>query len=204
MQQSASKKKRSYQVPKKDRFVTSRRKDSDVGFILDYQYRTGIFETNIISIVSRIEVFIQECISLAVVTHPEKLSVLAGEKATIPVSLFLQCQDKDDVLDEYVALKCQDLMFLKPHDYIDRLQKILSIKLDDEVVRDFIEIKATRDLIVHNRREVNQIYLDKAGDRARAGLGNILVIDRNYFRRVIVTAKRLSGSIQSKIENKYG
>ena len=58
-------------------------------------------------------------------------------------------------------------MFAKPKDYIDAFRKILSINLNDDLVSDYIEIKASRDIIVHNLGEINKLYIDKAGSKAR-------------------------------------
>jgi len=65
---SQNKKKKKYPVPKRDRSVTSGRRDQEIGDVFVSQYERGIFETHIISIVSRVETFIQECMLLGL--HP--------------------------------------------------------------------------------------------------------------------------------------
>jgi hypothetical protein len=199
---SKSKAKKSYPVPKGDRTVASKRRDSDIGEIFKAQYERGIFETNIVSIVSRVEAFIQDCIFIAIQDQPKKLAIIA-EKGSIPLDLFFEYSDRDDLLETYIALRCQDLMFGKPTEYLAKSAKVLSIEIDDEVAQSFIEMKASRDVIIHNRGSINQLYVEKAGRNARGTVGEELVVDARYFEHVIVSAKRLSGAIQRETEGKF-
>lgn len=193
---------RSYPVPKKHGTVLSKRRDADVGAIFYAQYERGIFETNIVSLVSRAEAFIQDCIAIVASAYPNKLSVLA-DKSGIPLDLFLEHAAREDVIRRFVAMKCEGLMFGKPSEYLDKAAKVLTIELDAELVRAFIEVKATRDIIIHNSGRINKLYVEKAGDQRRGQDGEELVIDRTYFQHVIVTLKNMSGAIQSKTEEKY-
>jgi hypothetical protein len=199
---SKSKAKKRYPVPKRDRTVTSRRRDADVGLVFQAQFERGIFETNIISIVSRVEAFIQECMFIAICDQPRKLSVIS-ERSGIPIDLFLDHTNHNDLLESYVALRCQDLMFGRPSDYLAKASKVLSIELPEETIGRYIEMKASRDVIIHNNGRINQLYLDKAGGKARGSVGDLLVVNEDYFEDVIMSAKALSGAIQRETERKY-
>lgn len=200
---SESKVKRSYPVPKGKGIVLSKRRDEDIGLVYYAQHQRGIFETNIVSMVSRTEAFLQDAVAIVVNAFPQKLGVSA-DKGGIPLDLFLESEERTDVIRRFVALRCEGLMFGKPSDYIDKIAKVLSIDFDPDVVKDFLEVKASRDIIIHNNGRINKLYVEKAGDRRRGESGNELVIDRAYFRHVVVTIKKLSGSVQSKSEDVYG
>jgi hypothetical protein len=200
---SKSKSKKRYPVPKRDRTVTSRRRDSDVGQIFIAQYERGIFETNIVSIVSRVEAFVQECMAVAVFNQPHKLTIL-GDKSGIPLDLFLEHSERTVLLRSYIALRCQALMFGKPKEYLAAAAKVLSITIKDSIISDFVEVKASRDIIIHNLGVINRMYLDKAGPKARGQLGGELIVDADYFEQVVMTAKLLSGAIQKATEEKFG
>lgn len=202
LRSSKSKAKKSYAVPKRKGTVVSRRRDEDIGQLFYAQHERGIFETNIVSMVSRVEAFIQDCIGIAASAYPAKLSVLA-DKSGIPLDLFLEHEDRDDVIRRFVAVKCEGLMFGKPSEYLDKAAKVLAIELDPDTVRAFIEIKASRDIIIHNNGLINKLYVEKASDNRRGAVGEELVIDHAYFRHVIITLKALSGGIQSKTEEVY-
>lgn len=199
---SKSKSKKKYPVPKKDRTVLSKRYDNDVGLIFQRQYNHGIFETNIVSIVSRVEAFIQECMIVAIRDQPKKLSIV-GERSGIPLDLFMEHTDHDDILERYVNLRCQDLMFGKPADYLNKAAKILSIEIDDDIVSNYVEMKASRDVIVHNNGKINQIYIDKVGRKSRGKAGENLIVDEDYFEEIVMNSKILSGTIQRETEEKY-
>lgn len=200
--------KRSYSVPVEDgkskgnANISSMRLDSDVGGMFFAQHDRGVFETNIISLVSRTEAFIQDCIAIATVAFPGKLSLLT-EKSGIPLDLFLENESREDVINRFVALKCEALMFAKPSEYIEKLTKVLAIPLDVGLVSDFLEIKASRDIIIHNNGRINKLYVEKAGEKARGTIGHELTVDHAYFRHVIVKLKRLSGTIQRETEKVY-
>jgi hypothetical protein len=93
---------------------------------------------------------------------------------------------------------------LAPDEYMSKTKEVLSIEIDDEIINDYIEIKASRDIIIHNLGEINRLYVDKAGKKARGAVGDELVIDNKYFKHVLITAKSLSGTIQREVERVYG
>lgn len=152
--------------------------------------------------VSRAEAFLQDAMAIVACAYPQKLGLLA-DKTGIPLDLFLESEQREDIIRRFVALKCEGLMFGKPSEYLDRAAKVLSIEFEPETIKDFIEIKASRDIIIHNSGLINKLYVEKAGERRRGEAGEELVIDRAYFRHVVVTIKKLSGAVQSRTEAVY-
>jgi hypothetical protein len=65
--------------------------------------------------------------------------------------------------------------------YLERLVK-LGVPTPDQVEA-IAEIKASRDLLVHNKGVINWVYLSKAGPRARGREGELIVISESYHRR---------------------
>ena len=201
---STSKAKKLYQVPKKGKNVLSKRLDADVHSLLLRQHDRGLYESLIVSIISRAEIYLVECLVEVILAHPAKLAVLVDDRVGVPLDMFLAGPDKQAILAEMIRIKSEGLTFLPPAKYIERVEKALSIELDASVVAQFIEAKASRDLIVHADGLINAAYRKKAGDLARGQLGDTLIIDEDYFRHIIVTTKQLSGEIASKIEEKFG
>ena len=58
------------------------------------------------SAVSRTEANLLECLNIVIAEHPRKLSILA-DRTGIPVDLFLEHEDRDVVLERYIALRCE-------------------------------------------------------------------------------------------------
>lgn len=212
LRNSKSKLKKKYPVPREGSAVVTSRRDSDIGDIYQAQVDRGVFESNVVNIVSRVEAFIQECMTVAILRYPEKIGVLAvkdkneddKEGKGIPVEMFLANRTYEDVLARYIASRCEGLMFGKPADYLAKAAKVLSITIEKKTIDDYIEIKATRDIIVHGTGIINKIYLDKAKQSARGNLGEELTIDQKYFRHVVITAKLLADQIEDGVEDVYG
>jgi hypothetical protein len=166
------------------------------------QHDRGIFETTIVSVVSRTEAFIQECVAQAIKSFPKKLTALSTKHIT--PDEFLAHDDRDTLLESLIASRCQDLMFAKPTDYLATVEKVLSIEIKEETKQAFIEMKASRDVIIHNQGEINKIYVEKAGKKKRGEVGEELSIDEEYFADVIKAAKQLAREIQIATQKKYG
>lgn len=198
---SKNKAKKDYDVPKGDVTAVVHRRDDEIGQLFQVQHERGLFETNIVSMVSRFEAFIQDSLVSVVSVYPEKMTAI--DKAAIPLDLFLESEDRNDVIRRLVAMKCQGLMFGKPSEYMDTAAKVLAITFDKGAVNDFIEIKASRDIIIHNMGKINRLYVEKSGQKRRGEDGDDLVIDHNYFRHVIVTLKTLSLSVKLECERSY-
>lgn len=65
-------------------------------------------------------------------------------------------------------------------EYIEKLAK-LGCPSPDEIER-IAEIKATRDILVHNRGIANAIYLEKSADLARFAVGERVEVSEHYHR----------------------
>ena len=116
------------------------------------------------SIVSRAEAYIQECLSIAIKKYPQKLSLIA-EKSGVPIEMLLANENRDDTIRQYIALRCEGMMFGTPKAYLQKVQKVLAIELEQDVLDKYIEIKASRDIIVHNLGTINKMYIEKSGFR---------------------------------------
>ena len=81
--------------------------------------------------------------------------------------------------------------------------KLLSVK-NDASFADYYEVAASRDLVVHNNRIVNSLYLEKSGKQARGPIGGKLHVDKDYYYAASAIMKKVSGAIKRDIESKYG
>lgn len=80
---------------------------------------------------------------------------------------------------------------------------MLDVSIDIEIKNKYVEINATRDLIVHNNGIVNEFYIRKSGDRARAQPGDRINVDFEYFDESISCIKDLVISIHKQLETKF-
>jgi hypothetical protein len=77
-------------------------------------------------------------------------------------------------------------------------------KVSEDQINIFAEVKATRDLYVHNNGKVNDQYLRKAGKKARSkDLNGKIPIDLDYINSASELAKAFISAIEDEITKKY-
>jgi hypothetical protein len=75
-----------------------------------------------------------------------------------------------------------ELSYKSPRDFGIEFSKHTGVALDKSpVYEQYVEIKATRDIFIHNDGVANHIYIAKAGVKARANEGERLPITSTYF-----------------------
>jgi hypothetical protein len=92
----------------------------------------------------------------------------AQEDKKIDLKDIIAAKSLEEVYLSIINQKIFKLFYASPSDYFKYIGEGMQIKLDQDLVLNYIEIKATRDLIVHNKGKVNDIYIQKAGIKARA------------------------------------
>ena len=99
--------------------------------------------------------------------------------------------------------KCSEIIFESPKDYIQKLESVLSIVIPKDLVGYYIEIKATRDIIVHGESIINDLYKRKSGSYSRGEIGAILPLNKKYYEHTITILKKFAGTVVREIENTY-
>lgn len=79
-------------------------------------------------------------------------------------------------------------------------ENIISISLTNKL----LEIKATRNLLIHNNLIINSIYKEIAGPNQReANAGNKLIIDQDYLFASLTTLRDILNKYKVKLLEKY-
>ena len=113
--------KKKFSVPKKGGSVLSARRNLELKGLLLSQRDYGLYQSLIVSIVSRVEAFLIECLNIVITRYPEKLSLLMDEKLGLPLDVFSSLATKEDILTEMIRWKSESLTFLPPAKYIEKL-----------------------------------------------------------------------------------
>jgi hypothetical protein len=192
-----------FKVPKKGKETFSKRRKSDILRLINDQISRDIFAKSIIALVSRMESHIQKCMYYVIKSYPKKLSILAGDKITIPLEKLLNSPTKEWFLENYIEQKCSEIIFESPKDYIQKLEAVLSIVIPKDLVGYYIEIKATRDIIVHGESIINDLYKRKSASYSRGEIGAILPLNKEYYEHTITTLKKIAGTVVREIEHTY-
>ena len=108
------------------------------------------------------------------------------------MGVALSAVDRQALVLLIAERELNELKYDRPRAWFDYMNRIIKLgcPTEDEIER-IAEMKAARDLLIHNSGIVNKTYLDKAGAKARHAVGDQVVIDRTYFGDCWVLAKKL-------------
>ena len=111
--------------------------------------------------------------------------------------------DKDAIIENIINQRVESLFYAGPQKQLEYFDRALGIKVDDDIWGKWIEIKARRDLWIHNAGIVNQIYIEKTREYKLCELGSEAIIDEQYFSKCVATLKTMIGHIDRDIRNTY-
>jgi hypothetical protein len=206
--ESKSREHHRYIVPrvKSRRGIPQKKSDIELRVIYDKFISRELYESFIITTVSQFESLLFKVLRIVITAYPKKLSLNikgAESKRDIPLDILLNSNNFDEVISQLIDRRINEISYATPKEYLEYLENILGIDITDPAFLDYIEIKATRDLLIHNSGIINQIYLTKVGEKKRGELGQSISIDTAYFNHCMATLKRLSGIITRDIAKTF-
>jgi len=137
--------------------------------------------------VSLFEDFFFGLLRLWLAAYPASLS-----RKQLDLGTVLKAADKDAIILGVVDKEPNELKYERVADwfaYLERLVKLGCPTADE--IESLAEIKASRDILVHNKGIVNTTYILKAGGRARYRDGEVLEIPEPYHRENWETIKKV-------------
>lgn len=94
---------------------------------------------------------------------------------------IVSAPDKPAILQAMADMYVAGLAYRAPREWFKQLNEIVKLGVpSDPQVDAFAELKATRDVFVHNRGIANDLYLRKSGTLARATEGQPLDLPDQY------------------------
>ena len=110
--------------------------------------------------------------------YPASLS-----KKQVEIGAVLKAPDKSAIILTVVEKELNELKYERLVDWFAYLERLanLDCPIADDVEK-LAEIKASRDILVHNNGIANATYVSKAGTRARYKDGEKLEIPEHYHR----------------------
>jgi hypothetical protein len=175
----------------------------DVVRLIDNTVERDLFSQSIITAVAITEDYLSDSLYSILFRFPEKL---ASNDKKIDISLVFDSDNLEELIEKIIAKQIHSVFYSSPAKYFEYLENILSIKIPKELKEQYAEIKATRDIIVHNGGIINELYLSKSGDKSRATIDDIdeiIDLDSDYFDQSIRNMKKLVVSIYNKLQKKY-
>lgn len=195
-----------YYVPVAGKTKFAQRRDAELIAIYDRYTSRGLYETFLVSGVSIFETFLADVMRLVFLTYPRSVMQKfpsVPSSTTLPVEVVFDKNSKEAIIEEVIRRHLGAVFYSRPDAYIGYFCELVGADGSDRAFADFIEIKATRDLLVHGEAVVNQIYLDKSGSRARGALGQSVSVDESYFSHFVRTVTRISGIVERDSNKKF-
>jgi len=159
-----------------------------------------IFEGLFILAVSTFEITLNDTMSIILNSMPDKL---LEKSYTISKQQILDEDPLSKAIEKYI----NELSYNHIKEYFKKFTKITSINEDvisKEIFNEWIEFKASRNLLIHNNLIVDDIYIRLAGDKCRSKvIGTKLNIDEHYLLSSINCISNILGGIKEQLEIKY-
>ena len=155
----------------------------------------------LVQIVTSFEAFFFSLLETLLIERPERLP----KEKKIEYGEILGCNDFDEVIEKVVERELHELKFKSVSAWFEKLRGMVKMKCPNETEIPLLaEIKATRDLLIHNSGLVNKIYIKKAGDLARGKLGKPISMSDKYLLEslnlVVKIVKDVSKAVIAKID----
>lgn len=162
---------------------------------------SDIVEKSIFSyVVSLFEILQTEILTIILDAFPEKIKKTEFQikKDDLSTDIF---QIKKGKIEQYI----QDLSYNNINEYMKTFFETLSIKpINNNETELIVEIKETRNLLLHNNLKVNSTYQRKAGTHKReAKYGGYLPLPKEYILTSINTIKTAILHIEQELKTKY-
>jgi hypothetical protein len=146
------------------------------------------------------ESLLSDVIRIVVVRYPQKL----GTKRAIQLQRVLESQSLEEVHIHATDSLLNELSYKSPTDFASAINDLLSINLlECPAFHRYVELKATRDIHVHNRGFVNETYLKKAASHARARDKMPLTVDIQYFLDSYEACLQLSEWLEHELDQHW-
>lgn len=203
---SGAKKDRRYYVPSVNRTKFAKRTDKELRDIYDHYISTGLFEAFLVNSLSRFEGFLADVLLAFFSHYPLRITErVQGIPACPDIAIkdLLTAPDKHQLEQRVFSEHLSNVFRQRPSAYMACVSTMLGVK-EEPLFADYYEISATRDLVVHNSRLINQLYLDKAGPKVRGALGQTIAVDKAYLYEALAKMKKISGVIKRDVEKAYG
>lgn len=150
--------------------------------------------------VSLFERFVFDFLRVWLTEYPGSLSGNQLQFRTV-----LDAADKNEIVTAVVQKEVLGLAYKRVADWFAYLEKIaqLGCPTQDQIHR-LAEIKASRDVLVHNNGIANSIYVDKSMGQARFADGDTLELPEHYHRESWQLIKQVVSDVAEAGINKLG
>lgn len=161
---------------------------------------TQLGANGVMQLVTIIEAMLGDVLRAVVVKYPQKL----GGKRSITIQTVLEASSLEEMHLRATDALINELSYKAPTEFAESFDNLIGINLlVCPAFHRYIEIKATRDIHIHNRGLANEIYIRKAGSHARVKPGNTLPIHNQYFLKSYESCLQLTDWLEQELHQHW-
>ncbi|MDF1690620.1 MAG: hypothetical protein P1U35_13535 [Cycloclasticus sp.] len=154
----------------------------------------------IVQLVTIVEALLGDVVRTVVARYPQKI----GGKKTVPIQAVLEATSIEEIQLRAVDTLLNEMGYKSPKEFAEFLGEMLSLNLLECVAfHRYMEIKASRDIFIHNRGIVNEVYVRKSGSHIRAQLGMQLPADIQYFLESYESCLQLTEWLEQQLHDRW-
>lgn len=152
----------------------------------------GIFQ-----LVTITETILHYILKEVLIQFPNKIP----NKRKMDVETALAANSLDEIKIAIVENILNEIAYKSPKDFAEEFNKFIGVNLlEVPVYHKYIELKATRDIHIHNGGVANDIYKSKADTMARVNSGNYLPVTIQYFLQSYEACLQLTEFLEQKLD----
>ena len=144
----------------------------------NYLANTQLTINGIYHLVIIIEAVLSDILRKIILKYPQKI----GNKRSIKSSAILSSSSIEELHMKTADSILNELSYKSPKEFSQECEELISINLlECPAYHKYIEIKATRDIYIHNLGVVNELYISKVESHTRGSIGETLPMTTQYF-----------------------
>ncbi|WP_405250513.1 hypothetical protein [Dokdonia sp. Asnod3-C12] len=151
----------------------------------------------IFQLVTIMETLMNDVLRMILLEYPNKIP----SKKKIDIDCVLSSTSIEQIKIVIVDGILNEIAYKSPKDYATEFDKYTGVNLlENPVFHKYIELKATRDIHIHNAGIANDIYLIKSGVVARVKSGEYLPVDIQYFLKSYEQCLQLNEILEKELD----
>lgn len=154
----------------------------------------------LVQLVTIVETMLGDIVRAVVVRYPQKL----GGKRSLSIQTVLESTSIEEVHLRATDTLLNELAYKSPAEFAESIQQLISVNLlECPAFHRYMEVKASRDIYIHNRNIANDVYIRKAGSHARVNSGMTLPTDIQYFLESYEHCLQIADWLETELHNHW-
>ena len=151
----------------------------------------------ILNLVTIIESMLNDLLRVVLIKYPKKIP----NSKKIDIQTILDCTSIEQIKLNIIDSILNEIKYKSLKEFAEDFKTYVGFNLlEIPAYHKYMELKATRDIHIHNKGEANKIYEAKAGTFSRVKAGNYLPVTLQYFLEMYEQCLQLCEEIEKQLD----